>query len=183
MDRESSPESQVEERDDQPQDQVQEEEGHPPKEEEATEGGADSSGDKAGQVEQEVQEAKEEVKRLEEDPPEKLEDWPTGQAMYETFGGPEGEHGYHQGPEQKLGPSDVRHREDGQVELEGEKVEKPEEFKGEPIKGGPTDPNTPNLRMDKAAPEDRSEIARRAAGEEEEGSDQGDEEESGGDER
>ena len=34
---------------------------------------------------------------FEEDPPEKLEDWPDGQAKYETFGGAEGDHSYDEG--------------------------------------------------------------------------------------
>jgi hypothetical protein len=84
-------------------------------------------------------EAKEEMKRLEEDPPEKLEDWPRGEAMYETFGGPEGDHSYDEGPERKLGPSSLRHHEGGEVSIEGEKVDNPEEYKGDPIPGGPTD--------------------------------------------
>jgi hypothetical protein len=103
----------------------------------------------------EAEKAKEEVRKLEEEgPPEKLEDWPTGKAKYETYGGPEGEHPYHEGPEQQLGPADTRHREDGEVEIEGEQVDDPSKYKGEPIPGGPTDPDTPNLRMDKASPKD-----------------------------
>jgi len=96
-------------------------------------------------LEREEREAKEEVKQLEEDPPEKLEDWPKGKAMYETFGGAEGQdHAYHEGPEQKLGPDSLRHREDGEVEIGGEKVDNPDEYKGEPIPGGPTDPSSPD---------------------------------------
>ena len=110
------------------------------------------------QREQEFEEAKQEIKQLEEEgPPEALEDWPEGKAKYETFGGPEGEHGYHEGPEEKLGPSSLRHHEDGAVSVEGEEVEDPDEYKGEPIPGGPTDPDSPNLRGDKASPEDASE--------------------------
>lgn len=100
--------------------------------------------------EQEYEQAKEKVKQLEEEgPPEALEDWPGGKAKYETFGGPEGEHGYHEGPEEKLGPSSLRHHEDGNVTIEGEPVDDPDEYKGEPIPGGPTDPDTPNLQSDK----------------------------------
>jgi hypothetical protein len=91
--------------------------------------------------EQKMEEAKEEIQQLEEDPPEKLEDWPSGQAKYETFGGKEGEHSYAEGPEANLGPDSVRFREDGGVEVAGEEVDDPEEFKGDPIPGGPTDPN------------------------------------------
>src|ERR671915_2629200 len=91
--------------------------------------GADGSSEgedaatKAQEVEEDYEQAKQEVRELEEDPPEKLEDWPEGKAKYETFGGPEGEHGYHEGPEEKLGPSALRHREDGTVEVEGEEVD------------------------------------------------------------
>ena len=109
------------------------------------------------QREQEFEEAKQEIKQLEEEgPPEALEDWPEGKAKYETFGGPEGEHGYHEGPEEQLGPSSLRHHEDGKVTIEGEEVDDPDEYKGEPIPGGPTDPDTPNLRMDKADADDSS---------------------------
>jgi hypothetical protein len=93
--------------------------------------------------ERQEEEAKEELRKIEEEPPEKLEDWPKGKAKYETFGGPEGEHGYHEGPEQNLGPSSLRHHEGGEVSIEGEKVEDPDEYKGDPIPGGPTDPDAP----------------------------------------
>jgi hypothetical protein len=93
--------------------------------------------------EQEYEEAKQEVRELEEEgPPESLEDWPEGQAKYETFGGPEGEHGYHDGPEEQLDPSSLRHHEDGRVTIEGEEIDDPEKYKGEPIPGGPTDPDS-----------------------------------------
>ena len=82
--------------------------------------------------------AKEKIRELEKDPPEKLEDWPDDEAKYETFGGPEGDHSYDEGPESKLGDSDVRHHEDGSVTKEGEEVD-PEDYKGDPIPGGPTD--------------------------------------------
>ena len=91
-------------------------------------------------------EVSDEMKKMEEDPPEKLEDWPDkGPAMYETFGGPEGHHSYDQGPEQQLGPAEVRHQEGGDVTVEGEKVDDPDEYKGDPIPGGPTDPNAPGV--------------------------------------
>jgi hypothetical protein len=103
---------------------------------------------------QEHEQAREEVKQLEEEgPPESLEDWPGGKAKYETFGGAEGEHGYHEGPEEELGPSSLRHREDGNVTIEGEPVDDPDEYEGEPIPGGPTDPDTPNLQADQVDPE------------------------------
>src|SRR5215218_3722673 len=95
-------------------------------------------------IERETEEAKEEVAQLEDDPPERLEDWPDGKAKYETFGGPEHESSYEEAATAKLGPSDVRHREDGTVEVSGEEVDDPDEYKGEPIPGGPTDPDAPS---------------------------------------
>src|SRR2546421_999631 len=100
---------------------------------------------KAQQAEEETEKAKERLKELEENPPEKLEDWPDDKAKYETFGGPEGEHSYEDGPEAKLGPSSLRHREDGTVEVEGDQVDDPEHHKGDPIPGRPTDPETPGM--------------------------------------
>src|SRR3954470_18994231 len=114
--------------------------------------GSEDSGDgkgeeaqKAQEKEEEREQARDKVKELEEgDPPSDLEDWPDDAAKYETFGGPEGEHGYHEGPEEeKLGPSSLRHGEDGGVTIAGEEVDDPDEYKGDPIPGGPTDPDAP----------------------------------------
>jgi hypothetical protein len=100
----------------------------------------------AQEAQSERDEAKEKMKQLEEsDPPENIEDWPDDETKYQTYGGPEGPHSYHEGPEEKLGPSDVRHHEDGSVSVAGEKVEDPDEYKGDPIPGGPTDPDAPDL--------------------------------------
>lgn len=85
------------------------------------------------------------IKDLEDDPPSKLEDWPDDEAKYRTLGGPEGEQTYDEGPTANLGPSDLRHHEDGSVSIGGEKVDNPEEYKGDPIPGGPTDPDSPEL--------------------------------------
>ena len=103
----------------------------------------DSESKKAQEKEEEREKAAEKVKELEEgDPPADLEDWPDDAAKYETFGGPEGEHGYHEGPEEeKLGPSSLRHHTDGKVTIAGDEVDEPDEFKGDPIPGGPTDPD------------------------------------------
>src|SRR5436190_22493603 len=103
----------------------------------------------------EVEEAKEEVKNLEEDPPDKLEDWPSGRAKYETFGGPEHETSYEEAATSKLGPSNVRFREDGAVEVDGEEADNPDEFKAEPIPGGPTDPDAPDIAGEKRGKSDR----------------------------
>jgi hypothetical protein len=103
---------------------------------------------KARESEEKSEQAKQKIKELEENPPEKLEDWPDDMAKYETFGGPEGEHSYDEGPEAKMGPADVRHHEGGEVTVEGEEVD-PEKYKGEPIPGGPTDPNAPKVAGEK----------------------------------
>ena len=98
------------------------------------------------------------MKELEENPPEKLEDWPGGKAKYRTMGGSEQDSGYDEGPTAKLGPSEVRHHEDGTVSVSGEEVDDPEEFKGEPIPGGPTDPNaSPEPGVPKAEGDDDDE--------------------------
>jgi hypothetical protein len=87
------------------------------------------------------EEAAKELEALEDDPPKNLEDWPSGPAKYETFGGREGTHSYEEGPEAKLGPSGLRRHEDGSITIDGKKVDNPEDYKGDPIPGGPTDPN------------------------------------------
>ena len=103
-----------------------------------------SEAEKASKHEQESEDAKAEIKKLEEDPPDRLEDWPGGKAKYETFGGPSEEAGYEETATAKLGPSGLRRFEDGSIEIDGEKVDNPDDYKGEPIPGGPTDPNTPD---------------------------------------
>jgi hypothetical protein len=105
----------------------------------------DDAASKAQAEEQEVEEAKKVMEELEEgEPPDKLEDWPGGKAKYQTYGGPDsGEGGYEDGATAKLGPSNLRHFEDGSVTIDGEEVDNPEEYKGEPIPGGPSDPDAP----------------------------------------
>jgi hypothetical protein len=105
----------------------------------------DDAATKAQAEEEEVEEAKKVMEELEEgDPPEKLEDWPGGKAKYQTYGGPDsGEGGYEDGATAKLGPSNLRHHEDGSVTIDGEEVDDPDEYKGEPIPGGPSDPDAP----------------------------------------
>src|SRR5256714_7551680 len=101
---------------------------------------------KARKAAEEEEKAKEKVKELEEDPPEKLEDWPDDKAKYETFGGAEGNEGYEESVTSKVGPSSLRYREDGGVEIEGEEVDDPDEYKADPIPGGPTDPRMKGVR-------------------------------------
>src|SRR3954449_11000543 len=134
--------------DDAPGKAEQREERDPPAGDEGEGGSSDdesSESEKAQAKEEEREQARDKVKELEEgDPPSDLEDWPDDAAKYETFGGPEGEHGYHEGPEEeKLGPSSLRHHEDGKVTVAGDEVDEPDEYKGDPIPGGPTDPDAP----------------------------------------
>src|SRR2546423_15064483 len=101
---------------------------------------------KARKAAEEEEQAKQKVKDLEAAPPERLEDWPDDKAKYETFGGAEGEEGYEESVTAKLGPSSLRYREDGSVEIEGEEVDNPDEYKSDPIPGGPTDPRISDAR-------------------------------------
>jgi hypothetical protein len=93
------------------------------------------------------EQAKEKIKEIEEqdEPPKDLKDWPDDESKYLTYGGGEGDHGYDEGPERKLGPSSLERRADGSVAIEGEEVDNPDDYKGEPIPGGPSDPEAPAL--------------------------------------
>jgi hypothetical protein len=94
-------------------------------------------------------EAREQIRELEraDEVPSDPADWPGGQAKYVTFGGGEGQSddAFGEGTMAKLGPGDVHYQEDGSVIVKGEKVDDPDEYKGEPIPGGPTDPNAPKV--------------------------------------
>ena len=64
------------------------------------------------------------MSKLEEgEPPKDLADWPGGKAKYLTYGGPDGGESYDDGATSKLGPSSLRHHEDGSVTIEGEEVD------------------------------------------------------------
>ena len=54
-----------------------------------------------------------------------------------TFGGPESDSGYGDGPTEKLGPADLVHEPDGSVTIEGKKVDNPEDYKGERLPDAP----------------------------------------------
>jgi hypothetical protein len=115
----------------------------------------DEAANKAQEAEEKHEQAKQTMEEIEKNPPEKLEDWPDDEAKYETFGGPEdGEAVYDEKHEEALGAHSVRHLEDGAVEVKGEKVDEPDEYKGEPIPGGPTDPDAPALSGEKDESED-----------------------------
>src|SRR3954452_835576 len=110
---------------------------------------ADQKGEaaqKAKEAEERYEKAEEKMKEIEENPPEKLEDWPDDAAKYQTFGGSEeGEATYDEKHEEALGEHSVRHHDDGKVEVKGEEVDNPDEYKGDPIPGGPTDPEAPAM--------------------------------------
>jgi hypothetical protein len=102
--------------------------------------------EQAQQAEEKHEQAKQKMEELEQNPPEKLEDWPDDAAKYETFGGSEdGESTYDEHHEEALGEHSVRHHDDGSVEVKGEQVENPDDYKGDPIPGGPTDPDAPAM--------------------------------------
>jgi hypothetical protein len=89
----------------------------------------------ARKKEEESEQAQKEMKELEEgDLPTDLEGWPSGPAKYETYGADDDAYG--EGATAKLGPADLKRRSDGSVEVDGEKVDNPDDYKGEPIKGG-----------------------------------------------
>ena len=82
--------------------------------------------------------AHEKIKEMEEldDPPSDLSEWPDDEAKYVTYGGGEGDHGYDEGPEAKLGPSSLERFEDGSITIEGEEVDNPDDYKSDdPIEG------------------------------------------------
>ena len=107
----------------------------------------DSEHDAAERAKERYEKAQQKMEELEEmdEPPVNLEDWPEDQAKYVTFGGPEGEHSYSEGPEEKLGKANLERKADGSVLIEGEEVDNPDELKADPVAGGPTDPDTAAL--------------------------------------
>src|SRR3954470_24107431 len=100
---------------------------------------------KAQEAEEKHERAKATMQEIEQNPPEKLEDWPDDEGKYETFGGFEDQSEYDEQHEEALGEHSVRHHEDGKVEVKGEEVDNPDEYKGDPIPGGPTDPDAPAM--------------------------------------
>ena len=100
--------------------------------------------EKAQDKERENELAAEEMSKLEGgDAPTKLEDWPSGPAKYLTYGNDDNEL-YGEGVTAKLGPANLERFADGSISIDGEKVDNPDDYKGEPIAGGPTDPDAPS---------------------------------------
>ncbi len=89
--------------------------------------------DKQDQHAQEQVEAREEMRRFEEQDelPSDLSKWPDGKAKNLTFAASE-DVPYGEGLTAKLGPELTRHA-DGSVVVDGKKVDNPEDFKAEPI--------------------------------------------------
>jgi hypothetical protein len=98
--------------------------------------------DKAQEKETENEKAAEEMREFEAgEPPTDLHDWPSGPAKYLTYGNEDESYGA--GVTAKLGPGALERFEDGSITVDGEKVDNPDDYKGEPLAGGPTDPNAP----------------------------------------
>jgi hypothetical protein len=98
--------------------------------------------EKAQEKARENEDAIEEMRELEAgDPPTDLDDWPDGAAKYLTYGNEEDEV-YGVGVTAKLGPANLARFSDGSVAIDGEKVDNPDDYKGKPLAGGPTDTST-----------------------------------------
>jgi hypothetical protein len=97
--------------------------------------------EKAQGKKKENEDAAEEMRVLEKgEPPTDLDDWPDGPAKYLTYGSEEDEV-YGVGVTAKLGPANLERFDDGSISIDGEKVDDPDDYKGEPLAGGPTDSN------------------------------------------
>ena len=92
-----------------------------------------SAEQKAGEKQNAHDEARRQMKEFEqrEELPSDLKEWPDGKAKYVTFDSESGVP-YGEGLTEKLGRP-VVHHEDGSVSVDGEKVDNPEDYKGEPI--------------------------------------------------
>jgi hypothetical protein len=105
--------------------------------------------------------AHEEMDRLAEadELPSDLSDWPSGKAKFLTLGGSDDPDRYGEGATEKLGPAEVVHEADGSISVAGEQVDNPEDYKAEPIPGGPTDPNSPAIPGERKRREEKGERA------------------------
>ena len=93
----------------------------------------------AREKEEQSEKAQQEMKELEEadELPRDISEWPDGPAKYETFGKDDAAYG--EGATEKLGPANLERHADGSITIDGEKVDNPDEYKGEPIAGGVED--------------------------------------------
>ena len=100
--------------------------------------------DKAQEKQKENEGAAEEMEKLEAgDAPTDLKDWPSGPAKYLTYGNEDNEV-YGEGVTAKLGPANLKRFDDGSITIDDKKVDNPDDYKGEPLAGGPTDSNAPS---------------------------------------
>lgn len=100
--------------------------------------------DKAQEKQKENEDAAKVMHELEaSDLPTDLGDWPSGPAKYLTFGNEENEV-YGEGVTEKLGPANLKRFDDGSITIDDRKVENPDDYRGEPLVGGPTDSKAPS---------------------------------------
>jgi hypothetical protein len=87
----------------------------------------------AREKEEQSEQAKREIEELEQadELPRDISEWPSGPAKYETFG--KDDDAYGDGATEKLGPPNLARHADGSVTIDGEKVDNPDDYKGEPI--------------------------------------------------
>jgi hypothetical protein len=87
----------------------------------------------AQEKEEESEQAQKEMEELEQadELPQEPSDWPSGPAKYETFGKDDAAYG--DGATEKLGPANLQRHADGSVTIDGEEVDNPDDYKGEPI--------------------------------------------------
>ena len=92
-----------------------------------------SSQELAREKEERSEQAKKEIEELEQadELPSDVSEWPSGPAKYETFG--KDDDAYGDGATEKLGPPNLKRHADGSVSIDGEKVDNPDDYKGEPI--------------------------------------------------
>jgi hypothetical protein len=92
-----------------------------------------SAAELAREKEERSEQAKKEIEELEQSDelPKDIADWPSGPAKYETFGMDDDAYG--DGATEKLGPANLERHADGSVTVDGEKVDNPDDYKGEPI--------------------------------------------------
>lgn len=102
-------------------------------EEAKSDSGEKTAQELAQEKEEESEQAAKEMKELEEadELPKEPSDWPSGPAKYETYGKDDAFYG--DGATGKLGPANLERHADGSVSIDGEKVDNPEDYKGEPI--------------------------------------------------
>jgi hypothetical protein len=92
-----------------------------------------SSEELAREKEEQSEQAKKEIEELEraDELPADISEWPSGPAKYETFG--KDDDAYGEGATEKLGPANLERHADGSVSIDGEKVDNPDDYKGDPI--------------------------------------------------